>query len=119
MKKVTITINGKEVAASPDQTILEVARTQDIHIPTLCYEEGLEPFSACWICVVEVGDEKKLLPACATRVTDGMKVKTDTDLVLATRRLCLELLLSDHYGDCVAPAPSPARQDAMSRATSA
>ncbi len=103
MKKVTITLNGRKVRASPDQTILEVAQAVGIDIPTLCYEEGLEPFAACWICVVEVGDNRQLLPACATRVTEGTKIQTDSDLVHTTRQLCLELLLSDHYGDCLAP----------------
>jgi len=98
-----ITIDGKGLAAKPGDTILAGARRAGIPIPTLCHDEKLEPYASCWLCVVRVNGEKRLRPACSTPVSDGMQVVTDDDEILATRRMCIELLLSDHGGDCLPP----------------
>lgn len=102
---VKLTINGKEIQASPDKTILEVCREQNIdnNIPTLCYDEKLPPFGSCFLCVVEVEGQSRLFPSCATKVAEGMKIQTRSDKVKASRKTCLELLLSDHYADCFGP----------------
>ncbi|MDY4060134.1 MAG: FAD-dependent oxidoreductase [Anaerovoracaceae bacterium] len=103
MKKFRLNIDGKEVFGLPGQTILEVARENDIFIPTLCYDERTAIYGSCGICVVEVEGNPKLLKACATEISDNMIIMTNTDRVLESRKTNLELLLSDHQGDCVAP----------------
>ena len=85
-------------------TILEVARQLGIFIPTLCHVKGLEPYGSCWVCVVEqIAPVRRIVPACATKITDGMVIETDNETVKHTRKMALELLLSDHFGDCIAP----------------
>ncbi|WP_053955293.1 molybdopterin-dependent oxidoreductase [Inediibacterium massiliense] len=103
MMKFSLNIDGKEVTAYPNQTILEVARENGISIPTLCYDDRLEIYGACGLCVVEVEGIPKLLRACATKVSDGMVIKTDTLRVKKSRKTALELLLSNHTGDCRPP----------------
>lgn len=98
-----IIIDGKELAAKRGQTILEVASENGIHIPTLCYDERLKPYGGCGICVVEVQGSSKLFRSCATEVTEGMVVFTNTPRVRKSRKLTLEMLLSDHTGDCLGP----------------
>jgi len=103
MGKINLTINGIAVTANPGQTILDVARENDVLIPTLCHDDRLKPFGSCLLCRVEVEGARGNMLACATQVTDGMVVRTETEEVNNARKLCLELLLSNHYGDCVAP----------------
>lgn len=103
MDNLKININGKEVDAVRGQTILEVARLNGIEIPTLCYDERLKPYGGCGLCVVEVAGNPKLLRSCATEVAPGMVINTDSPRVQESRKLTLELLLSDHNGDCRGP----------------
>ena len=103
MEKLRLNIDGKEVCGVQGQTILEVARENDIFIPTLCYDERTEIYGACGLCVVEVEGNPKLCKACATVISPGMVVRTDTDRVTESRKTNLELLLSNHNGDCKAP----------------
>ena len=100
---IHITIDGKRVAALLGETILHAARREGIPIPTLCHDDKLEPYASCWICAVKVRGEKRLMPACATKVSDGMDITTHDDEILAARKLCIELLLSDHCGECLPP----------------
>ncbi|MBI5385331.1 MAG: molybdopterin-dependent oxidoreductase [Verrucomicrobia bacterium] len=101
---LTLTVNGQKVSASPDQTILQVCREQKLdNIPTLCYDDKLPPFGSCFLCVVELEGQMKLFPSCATKVAEGMNVKTRSERVVRARKTCLELLLSDHYADCFGP----------------
>jgi formate dehydrogenase major subunit len=101
---VELTINGRKVAARPGQTILDVVRAEHLdEIPTLCHDPKLEPYGSCFLCVVEVKGSPRLLPACVTRVRDGMEVSTKSERILHARKTALELLLSDHYADCVCP----------------
>ncbi|MBU3942265.1 MAG: [FeFe] hydrogenase, group A, partial [Nanoarchaeota archaeon] len=93
-----ITINNKEFECHEDQTILEVARENNIEIPTLCYQEGFEPSSVCRVCVVEV--DNKLLPSCSTKVKDGMIINTESKKVLEARKINTELLMSKHVQSC-------------------
>lgn len=102
IKKIRLTIDGREVEAGPDQTILQAANSLGIRIPTLCHDPRLEPFSACRVCMVEVENARKpLATACSALVQDGMVVKTDTPKVYEARRFALELILSDHPLDCM------------------
>lgn len=102
---VKLKINGKEITASPDKTILQVCRESgiDTNIPTLCYDEKLPPFGSCFLCVVELEGQSRLFPSCATKVAEGMVINTRSDKVKAARKTCLELLTSDHYADCFGP----------------
>ena len=103
MEKLHLNINGLDVTAKPGQTILDVAKENEILIPTLCHDERLKPFGSCLLCRVEVEGARGNMLACGTEVTDGMVVRTETKGVNDSRKMCLELLLSQHYGDCVAP----------------
>lgn len=102
-----IVLDGNELTARPGQTILDVARQQGIAVPTLCcrHEEPCsERSTSCLVCLVEV--DGRFVPACATKVENGMVVRSETDDVRKMRRTSLELLLSDHVGDCYAPCQS-------------
>lgn len=100
---ITLTIDNKKIIAEEGMTILNVASQNGIKIPNLCYDGRVELYGACGLCTVEVEGIPKLLRACSTKVTDGMVVHTQTERVKASRKVALELLLSDHTGDCVAP----------------
>lgn len=100
-KKIYLSINGKEVASGPSQTILEVARENTIFIPTLCDCRDLSPFGACRLCLVEVAGLPKLVPACSTIVAPGMKIRTESEKIDKYRKLIVEMLLSDHKPDCM------------------
>lgn len=99
----TLWIDNQLVTAAEGSTVLEAARSAGIHIPSLCYLPGFEPFTSCLVCLVRVDGESRLVPSCAYPVRDGMRVESDTDEVHEARRTALELLLSDHAGDCLAP----------------
>lgn len=103
MKKYRLNIDGTEVFGLPGQTILEVCRENEIFIPTLCYDERTEIYGSCGLCMVEVEGSPKLFKSCATEIAPDMVVKTGTDKVIESRKTNLELLLSDHRGDCQAP----------------
>ena len=103
MSVVTLTIDGREVTVEQGTTVLQAARGLGITIPTLCLVEGIEPVAACYLCSVQVEGQKRLSPSCALPAADGMVVVTDSDDVRASRKMALELLLSDHAGDCIAP----------------
>ncbi|MDR1246079.1 MAG: FAD-dependent oxidoreductase, partial [Clostridiales Family XIII bacterium] len=103
MKNFRLNIDGKEVLGLPGQTILEVANENDIFIPTLCFDERTEIYGACGLCVVEVDGNPKLVKACATSIAPGMIVRTNTARVFESRKTNLELLLSNHVGDCRPP----------------
>jgi formate dehydrogenase major subunit len=103
MSDVTLTIDGREITVERGVTVLEAARRLGIEIPTLCHVEGLEPAAACFLCCVQVEGLPRLSPSCALPAADGMVVTTDSDDIRASRKMALELLMSDHAGDCVAP----------------
>ncbi|MBQ7203687.1 MAG: FAD-dependent oxidoreductase [Eubacterium sp.] len=110
---INLTINGKNVTARDGATILEAARENGIYIPTLCYDEAVEVYGACGLCVVEAEGIPKLLRACSAKVSEGMVVNTESERVIQSRKIALELLMSAHDGDCVAPCQlnCPARTD--------
>ena len=92
---VTLTINGLEVEVEEGSTILEAAKFYGFPIPTLCYMEGLSPYGACRLCVVEIGEgpKSKLVSSCTYPVQEGLKVRTASERVLRARRMIIELLL--------------------------
>ncbi len=103
MSKVQVFIDGKPVVADSNQTILQVCRDQGIHIPTLCHDDQLEPFTSCFLCVVEVEGARTFVPSCGTKVSQGMKITTENERLREARKMALELLLSNHYADCLGP----------------
>ena len=84
-------------------TLLAAATANGLKIPNLCFDGRVELYGACGLCVVEVEGTPKLQRACSTKARDGMVVHTDTERVVRARKMALELLLSDHDGDCKAP----------------
>ena len=109
----SLTIDNKVVAVPDGATILDAARKLGIDIPTLCFLDAHPPITSCMVCLVRVNGDERLVPSCATKVRDGMQVESEVDEVRQARRAALELLLSNHLGDCVAPcqAACPARID--------
>ena len=93
-------INGKSIEAPEGATILDTAKRAGIRIPTLCFLEKREPTGACRVCLVEVTGARTLMTACSTPVFDGMEVKTNSPRVRAARHQVVELLLSEHDGNC-------------------
>ena len=101
---VELTINGQVVQAKAGQSILEAVHELGLdQIPTLCYAPNLPIYGSCFVCVVEVEGRASLVPSCATKVAPGMVVNTRSDRVVASRKTALELLMSNHYADCIAP----------------
>ena len=96
----TLVIDEQEVSARAGQTILEVARENDIDIPTLCHLEGLSDVGACRLCLVEIKGSNKLLPACVATVQEGMEVSTNTDRLRKHRHAILELLFAERNHIC-------------------
>ncbi len=96
----TLVIDGKNVSARAGQTILEVARENNIRIPTLCHLDGLSDVGACRLCVVEVKGSNKLLPACVSTVEEGMEISTSTPRLQKHRRTILELLFAERNHIC-------------------
>lgn len=109
----TMFLDDREVEVEAGTTILAAAKKLGVDIPTLCFLEGLEPETSCMVCMVKVLDPPRLVPACGTPVSDGMRVETRTEEVRHARKVALELLLGDHAGDCMAPCQSicPAHMD--------
>jgi len=101
---VMIDVDGQKIVTREGQSVLDAAKEHGIKIPALCNDERLEPFTSCFVCMVELQTGRKgMVPSCGTRVAEGMKVVTNSQSVRDARKAALELLLSDHYGDCIAP----------------
>ena len=100
---VNLTIDNIPVSVEEGTTILAAAAKAGIEIPNLCFREELKPYGACGVCVVEVEKCPKLLRACATKVAEGMVVRTTGERALKARKLALDLLMGDHDGDCIGP----------------
>ena len=103
-KKINLTIDGIKIQAEPGMTVLQAARANGIEIPTFCYIETMKPFASCFMCVVRVkGGRDNLVPSCATPVTEGMEIESQSEEIKEARKTALELMFSDHVGDCFAP----------------
>ncbi len=110
---LNLTINGKNITVEEGTTILQAARDNGIYIPTLCYDDAVKVYGACGLCVVEAEGIPKLLRSCSAKCTEGMVVNTESKRVVQSRKIAIELLMSAHDGDCVAPCQlnCPARTD--------
>ncbi|MBN2506113.1 MAG: bidirectional hydrogenase complex protein HoxU [Verrucomicrobia bacterium] len=100
MAAKTLTIDGQMISAEENQTVLQAARDHDIPIPTLCHLEGVADVGACRLCLVEIAGTPKLLPACVTRVAEGMVVTTNSERLRNYRRMILELLFAERNHPC-------------------
>ena len=96
----TLTIDGRQVTAPEDATVLEVCQDAGIKLPTLCHLDGVYDVGACRLCLVEVAGTTKLLPACTTQASEGMEVRTDTERLRKYRQITLELLLAERNHVC-------------------
>ena len=103
MSLIQITIDNHPLQVEAGTTLLAAATANGLKIPNLCFDGRVELYGACGLCVVEVEGTPKLQRACSTKARDGMVVHTDTERVVRARKMALELLLSDHDGDCKAP----------------
>ncbi|MEI7947157.1 MAG: 2Fe-2S iron-sulfur cluster-binding protein [bacterium] len=99
----TLTIDNRAVPFELGETILQVAYRAGIAIPTLCHLQGIEPPTSCYVCVVKIQGKSNMAPSCATLAEDGMILESSSDEVRHYRRRALELLLSEHAGDCEGP----------------
>ncbi|MCB1000845.1 MAG: bidirectional hydrogenase complex protein HoxU [Acidimicrobiales bacterium] len=97
---VPITIDGVEMEATAGETVLQCARRHGVDIPSLCFLEGLSPVGGCRLCVVEVAEDLRLRPACATTVTSDMEVTTQSSRLRSYRRSILELLFAEGNHVC-------------------
>ncbi len=98
-----LTIDHRDVEVHEGATVLDAARKLGIDVPALCFRGGCSPSTSCLACVVRIGGQERLVPSCATTAAEGMQVESETEAVRQVRRTALELLLSDHLGDCVGP----------------
>lgn len=100
MAAKVFTIDGQEITATEDQTVLDAAQDAGIRIPTLCHLDGVMDVGACRLCLIEVAGLNKLVPACVTRVADGMVVTTNSERLRNYRRMILELLFAERNHVC-------------------
>ena len=103
MSEIKLTINGKLCVGTQGETILTIAERSGITIPTLCHSETVAHYGACGLCVVECEGSPKLLRSCSTLAADGMVIDTEGARCVQARKVALELLMSDHDGDCLGP----------------
>lgn len=103
MAEIKLIINGKECVGQKGETILSIAERNGISIPTLCHNDNVKHYGACGVCVVSAENSPKLLRACSTMAADGMVINTESERAVKARKVALELLMSDHDGDCRGP----------------
>lgn len=99
---IELTIDGLKVAVAPGTTVMDAAQQLGIVIPSMCHNGQLPHFASCMVCVVK-NHSGRLIPSCSVEVTQGMEINTLDDEIREARKTALELLLSDHGGDCEAP----------------
>jgi NADP-reducing hydrogenase subunit HndD len=97
---IQIRINGQPIGVAEGSTILQAAKQAGVHIPTLCFLEKRDPVGACRVCLVDVEGARTLMAACSTPCTEGMVVQVNSKRARAARKQVVELLLSEHDGDC-------------------
>jgi len=97
---VTFKINDQEKSGRDDESILQIARENGFHIPTLCHLDGLSDVGACRLCVVEVKGSSRLFPGCTTMVQEGMEIFTETPQLVAYRQTIIEMLFAEGNHIC-------------------
>jgi bidirectional [NiFe] hydrogenase diaphorase subunit len=97
---VAVTFDGIEYEAYADESVMDAARRHGVAIPALCYLEGLSLWGGCRVCVVQIAEDHRLRPACATTVAQDMEIKTDTPLLRAHRKAIIEMLFAEGNHVC-------------------
>lgn len=119
-KKIKLKIDGQEITAEKGSTILEIARDNGITIPTMCHNDKISKTTSCFVCVVQDKDSGQFIPSCSAEAADGMNLAASSAEVAEMRQMALNLLLSEHSGDCEAPCtvacPAHARVEEYVRA---
>jgi len=98
-----IKINNTEIEVYDGEKLIEVARRNNIEVPSLCYVSGYKHQASCMVCVMKNNETGQMIPSCSTIVTDGMNIESDSEEIKELRRQSLELLLSDHIAVCRPP----------------
>ena len=96
----TLTLNGQMISAREGESILDAARDAGVSIPTLCHMNGVGDVGACRMCLVELAGSGKLVPACTTKISEGMEVNSDTPQLREYRRMLVELIFSERNHVC-------------------
>src|SRR6056297_1450465 len=100
MSNLKIMIDNREYVGKEGDTILDVAKANDIAIPTLCHNEKISQTTSCFVCVVKDKKNGNFLPSCSAKISEGMNIESDSKAVFEMRQSALNLLLSEHTGDC-------------------
>ncbi len=100
---ITIKINNREIQVEPGTSVMKAVQQMGIDVPNMCWHDELEHFTSCMVCLVKDKGSGKLFPSCSVKASNGMEVTTDDDEIAEARQTALELLLSEHVGDCEAP----------------
>jgi NADPH-dependent glutamate synthase beta subunit-like oxidoreductase len=110
---ITLKINNKTIEVEAGTSVMKAAQQMGIDIPNMCWHDELEHFTSCMVCMVKDNSNGKLFPSCSVKATEGLEIVTDDDEIQESRKTALELLLSEHVGDCEAPCQiaCPAHMD--------
>ncbi|TSA36283.1 MAG: hypothetical protein D4R64_08035 [Porphyromonadaceae bacterium] len=110
---IELTIDGKNLSVETGTTVMEAALQLDIQVPSMCYNSDLPHFASCMICMVKDTNNGRLFTSCTVKATTGMNIITMDEEIHEARKTALDLLLSDHVGDCEAPCQisCPAHMD--------
>lgn len=110
---ITLKINNKDIQVEEGTSVMKAAQNMGIEIPNMCWHDELKPFTSCMLCLVKDESNGKLFPSCSVKATNGLQVITNDDEIKEARQTALELLLSEHVGDCEAPCQiaCPAHMD--------
>jgi NADPH-dependent glutamate synthase beta subunit-like oxidoreductase len=113
MADISLRIDGNIIQVPGGSTLLQAAEKTGVEIPIMCYYEGLDHFASCMVCMVKNKADGQMLASCTVKAEEGMDIVTGDEDVMAARKAALELLLSDHTGDCQAPCQlaCPAHMD--------
>ncbi len=103
MNNITFKIDGKEFSAAPERTILDIAAENGITIPSLCHNQQISRTTSCFVCLVKDVKSGRFLPSCSACPAPGAEIDASSEEVIEMRRAALNLLLSEHEGDCEAP----------------
>jgi NADH dehydrogenase/NADH:ubiquinone oxidoreductase subunit G len=100
-EEVRVHIDGIEIAAKPEETLLEAAMRNGIEIPNLCYDKKVSHTAACRLCIVKIDGRPGGVPSCTTLVEEGMQVTAFDDDLESVRKTTLDMVLSNHNDDCI------------------
>ena len=100
---IKLKINNKTIQVQEGTSVMKAAQAIGIDIPNMCWHDELEHFTSCMLCLVKDQSNGKLFPSCSVKATEGLEIVTDDSEIKEARQTALELLLSEHVGDCEAP----------------